>query len=190
LLNLINIWIGKRYGSRRGLLSSLQHRIWLFTGRYQEYRHINWNEVDRLVFVCKGNICRSPYAEVVARAKGLSSISCGTDVRRIAPTDDNAVHAGLKRGVELRDHMSRNLDSLEINENDLLVVMEPSQAEIIKAKFGDKVACTLLGLWRQPQLPYLHDPYGKSPEYFDLCFRLIEESVEGIAQNKESANTV
>lgn len=186
MIERVNRWIGGRYGSRRGLLSTLQHRMWLFAGRYQGYRRINWNNVDRLVFVCKGNICRSPFAEAVARAKGLNSISCGTDVGRVVPADKNAVVAGLRNGVDLRKHMSRDIATLVFNKGDLLVVMEPGQAELIKARYGGLVACTLLGLWQKPPISYLHDPYGKSPEYYDRCFSLIEASVEGIARKIKS----
>jgi len=181
-LESANRWIGGRYGSRRGLLSALQHRLWLFAGRYQEYHRINWSNVDRLVFVCKGNICRSPFAEMVAKAKGIDSMSCGTDAGSDIPADKNAVAAGLRRGVDLREHLSRHVTSLVINKGDLFVVMEPEQGELIKARHGRQIACTLLGLWLKPPLPYLHDPYGKSPVYFDRCFGLIDESVERIAR--------
>ena len=41
---------------------------------------IKWEDVDRLVFVCTGNICRSAYAEYKARSLGMSATSFGIDV--------------------------------------------------------------------------------------------------------------
>jgi len=154
--------------------------MWFFTGRYHGYRCVNWNNVDRLVFVCTGNICRSPFAEIVARTKGLKSISCGTDAGYSVPANNVAVAAAMRKGVDLKGHTSRPAASLKLNKGDLFIVMEPSQVDFIKTRYGKQVACTLLGVWCKRSRAYLHDPYGHSPEYFDRCFDAIEESVEGI----------
>jgi len=160
----------------------LWHQMWFFTGRYHSYRCVNWDNVDRLIFVCKGNICRSPFAEIVARSKGLNSISCGTDAGFAVPANDAAIAAAMRKGVDLSGHKSRPADSFILNKGDLFVVMEPAQGAFIKARYGKHVACTLLGYWCKLSLPYLHDPYGNSPGYFDRCFDAIEESIEGIVR--------
>jgi len=180
LLKKVNRWICERYGGRRGLFLSLWHRMWFFTGRYHGYRCVNWNNVDRLIFVCTGNICRSPFAEIVARSKGLKSISCGTDAGSSVPANTDAVAAAMRKGVDLTGHKSRPVASLRLNKGDLFVVMEPCQGDYLKTRYGKQVACTLIGVWRDRSLPYLHDPYGNSSGYFDRCFEVIEESVEGI----------
>ena len=43
-------------------------------GRYAAYRDIDWHGVERLVFVCAGNICRSPYGDRKAAQKTLEDL--------------------------------------------------------------------------------------------------------------------
>ncbi len=84
----IKNWLSRNYGSRRGALKAYWYRILYFFGHYRAYCQIDWDSIDRLVFVCKGNICRSAYAEVVAKSIGIDSISCGIDTVTGLPAND------------------------------------------------------------------------------------------------------
>jgi protein-tyrosine phosphatase len=138
--------------------------------------------VERLVFVCKGNICRSAYAEAVARSLGVEAVSCGLDAIDGAPADEMAASAAQHRGFSLDDHNSTSVSHLELRETDLLVAMEPWQSDYLKVNHFGRHQRTLLGLWSRPVLPHLQDPFGSSPEYFDKCFENIEKSVNEIAK--------
>ena len=133
--------------------------------------------MDRLVFVCKGNICRSAFAEIVARAEGVDSISCGIDTVEGAPANAAAVEAASRKGRNLGSHSTTRITSLSAREGDLFVAMEPWHAAYIEEHFGDGVPCTLLGLWNSPVYPHIQDPYGSTTTYFDHCFSYIEQSV-------------
>jgi protein-tyrosine phosphatase len=146
-------------------------------GRYRRYRKIDWNEVERLVFVCKGNICRSAFAEIVARSKGVDSVSCGIDTVEGAPANAAAVEAASRKGRDLGLHSTTRINSLSVREGDLYVAMEPWHAAYIEEYFGGSVPCTLLGLWNSPVYPHIQDPYGCTKTYFDHCFSFIERSV-------------
>ena len=159
-------------------------------GGYRKYQKIDWREVDRLVFVCKGNICRSAFAEAVAKSRGLNSISCGVETRDGLPANKGALEAAIRKGESLESHRTQKITSLSIGDGDLFVAMEPWQIRYLKESLSGKLNCTLLGLWTKPALPYIHDPYGNVPDYFDHCFSYIENSVSGITneirQSKES----
>ena len=180
-------WIAGRYGSKRGFIRTQWHRLLYFLGRYRKYRQINWYKVDRLVFVCKGNICRSAFAEVVAITRGLNSTSCGVDTVDGAPANERAMEAAMRKGRDLSMHQTRPITSLSIKEGDLFVVMEPWQASYIEEKIGANEKCTLLGLWCSPETPYIHDPYGKIPAHFDYCFDQIEQSISEITREIKAA---
>ena len=159
------------------------YRILYLFGYYRSYRQIDWDSIDRLVFVCKGDICRSAYAEVVAKSIGIDSISCGINTVTGLPANDEAIKASAKRGFGLSDHKTTTVQSLALKKTDLLIAMEPWQANFLYRKLAvDKGMCLLLGLWGKPATPYIHDPYGHSPEYFNNCFDCIEESVYEIAK--------
>lgn len=117
----LNNWLLDSYGSRRGFVLHYGHRIIYLMGRYRAYTQIDWNNVGRLVFVCKGNLCRSAFAELVANALGIESISCGIATRDGGPADDGAIRVAAKKGVDLRAHKTRTLESLTFKKNDLII---------------------------------------------------------------------
>jgi protein-tyrosine phosphatase len=179
-MNKINRWLTGHYGSRRGFALTCWHQFRYLTGDYRSYRPVDWESVERLVFVCKGNICRSAYAEAVARSLGVDSASCGVDTRAGYPADEVAIRTAAEKGVDLEKHRTTPIQSMEFEKGDLLVAMEPWQAVYISREFGADYRCSLLGLWGRPLRPYIQDPYGASSIYFNNCFDYIEKSVHEV----------
>lgn len=163
-------------------MRTLLFRFRYCLGSFDNFRKIDWASVDRVVFVCKGNVCRSAYAEAVARSLGVDSVSCGVDTRSNFPADDDAIATAEASGIDLSNHRTLPIQSLELRENDLFVAMEPWQAEFIVNEYGDAGRCSLLGLWGNPVYPHIQDPHGASKAYFDKCFSYIEKSVHEIAR--------
>lgn len=181
----IERWLNNYYGTRRGFVHTLWHRLLYSLGLYRHYRDIDWQSVERLVFVCKGNICRSAYAEVVARSLGIEATSCGLDAIEDAPADADAITMAKQLGFDLDSHVSRPIMYLILKKTDLLIAMDPYQAEFLHKNLVRQHATTLLGLWNRPVLPYIQDPYGSSSEYFEKCFTYIENSVNELASKIE-----
>lgn len=143
---------------------------------------LSFTSSRELVFVCKGNICRSAYAQKVANSYGLETVSCGIDVEYSTPSPDIAVDIAGQRGLNLRGHRSRSIYDIEINSNMILLVMEPSQLFQL-ARFQKKTGCQLglLGLWAAIPTPIIMDPFGGSSERFEMCFDLIESAVSAVS---------
>ena len=177
----INSWLADKYGTRRGGVRSYRYRMLHMMGGYGKYRQIDWENINRLVFVCKGNICRSAYAEAFAKSLGLTAISCGIDTEDGKPADSRAIITAAARGVDLRKHSTSRVQSLTLHKQDLIVAMEPSQLEYMEDQYKSN-SLTLLGLWGRPVKPYIQDPYGASDAYFRRCFHYIEESVCQLAE--------
>ena len=150
-------------------------------GRYRTYRQIDWDSVERLVFVCKGNICRSAYAEVIAKSLGVEAVSCGIDTRNGLPANADAIQAAKARGVDLSKHKTTPISSLVHKKGDLLIAMEPWQADHLVNKLSGDHKISLLGIWSDFKRPHIHDPYGASSIYFNHCFNYIEKSVNEVA---------
>ena len=178
----MNRWFAERYGSRRGFVLTWWYRLRYILGNYRHYQQVDWKSVERLVFVCKGNICRSAYAEAVARSLGIESISCGIDTIDGATANGEAIRAAATKGFDLRGHRTTPLQSLMFNKNDLLIAMEPWQVAHLHRQLGNEFQCTLLGLWGEAVRPHIQDPFGASAEYFYNCFNYIEKSVNGIVR--------
>lgn len=180
LLRKVNYWLANHYGSRRGFVRTYWHRLRYYFGAYHVYSNIDWQSVERLVFVCKGNICRSAYAEVVARSLGIEAVSCGLDTIEHSRANESAMRAAKRSGFNLDEHRTRPVMYLDLKKTDLLVAMEPWQAEYLDKHLMREHVCTLLGLWTRPRLPHLQDPYSAVDTYFDNCFTSIRSGVSAI----------
>jgi protein-tyrosine phosphatase len=131
---------------------------------------------ERLVFVCKGNICRSPYAEARARQLGMRTVSAGLDTTPGKGTDLTARAVAMRRGVDLTAHCTQRLTELSITQRDLILVMEPDQLKLVSQQTGIAVA-SLLGLYAIPRRAYLQDPFGRSITYFESCYDVIDSAL-------------
>jgi len=179
-LNVLDSLIKDNFGSRTGVLRLLKCRFLELTGRYRKYRKINWSTIDHIVFVCKGNICRSPLGEAVAIKAGLSASSYGLDTSDDKPADARAIQFAASISVVLTNHRTRRIEHYSPQPSDLIVVMEPVQLEHFKSLEINGAHLTLLGLWLQSSRPYLHDPFNSTPAYFKRCEQLVQEATNKI----------
>lgn len=142
-----------------------------------------------MVFVCKGNICRSPYAEARARALGFSSYSVGLETKNGNPADWTAQEVALKRGLNLSGHYTRSVEQFTPGPSDLLIGMEPAHAKRLQQLYGEtEPQVTLLGLWRSPPMPHIQDPYGLGSAYFETCFTILDQAIEQLGERIQAFN--
>ena len=73
----IPVGVRSSFGTYRGLKRLALAWLENLTGRYRQFKRIRWERVARVVFVCHGNVCRSPYAEGRAVNFGLPAASFG-----------------------------------------------------------------------------------------------------------------
>lgn len=160
------------------MIRRLLGRIKLQVGRYEVLRNINMDHVERFVFVCRGNVCRSPYAEAVAKSLGFQAISCGVSVTTSAPAETMAVRAAFLRGRDISRHLSRSIFDVSLTKTDCLVVMDPSQLPVAqKLAIAARCQVTLIGLWLNPCKVEIFDPYGSTLFNFNKCFTEIDDSM-------------
>ena len=164
--------------TKRTLIRKTLGKICLTLGLYNEYKQIDTERINRLIFVCRGNVCRSPYAEVAAKKIGILSSSCGVDVTRSSLVENMALEAAFLRGKDLSRHLSRSIYDLHLEKSDCLVVFDPSHLPSAK-KVAERVGCqiTLISLWRNIPAFEIADPYGKSLQAFSACYDEIDEAL-------------
>ena len=165
------------YGGKSGYIGHVRARALYALGVYRNVRDIDWSAVGRLVFVCKGNICRSPYAAARAHSLGARAISFGLDAADGAFADPVALTNALRRGVNLSGHRSTRLAPSSVAEGDLVIVFEPRHLVEVRRWSMGRTPASLLGIWVQPMHPHIQDPYGRSDRYFQQCFSWIDENV-------------
>lgn len=181
-------FIAERYGSKRGLLGHLRCLIIYYFGGYHGLTNIDWTRVDRFVFVCKGNICRSPYAEAVAARHRIHVASFGLSTSGGYSAHPSAIRNASIRGTDLTGHRSRSAENFAILDSDVLIAMEPSQIRPLKQKAGN-AQVTLLGLWAKPPRPFIYDPYSSNDGYFQVCFSVVESAVATLVATAQKSAT-
>lgn len=150
-----------------------------------------------VLFVCMGNICRSPTAEAVFKRMvdeaGLADRvlvdSAGTHVYGPGDAPDaGSVAAGAARGYDLSALTARKLSPYDAERFDLVLAMDCSNYERIVREFGSakpgpgQRAEVRMFLEFAPGDEELEvpDPYGGEEDGFELVLDLIEEASSGL----------
>ncbi len=171
------------YGSNRGLYNFIKYKVFYRLGQYAQCKKIDWARVNRIVFLCHGNICRSSLAEYYARQLGANTISCGLACRGNDPADKRAIAFAADLGLDLTVHKTTNIKDVVFNHDDLLVAMEPAHLDGIKKHNAQKAQVTLAGLWsNNNKSAYIHDPYSAIDEHFSICGNKILGAVRGLVE--------
>ncbi len=148
-----------------------------------------------VVFVCKGNICRSAYAEHVLRQRlGSDAMvveSCGLDVDQGGAPPPEAVAAAGRRGVDISAHVPKKIAACHVDAADVIFAMEYGQWKRLRRMYPHKRAGILLLRSQAPfpcsLLVNIDDPFGWGPEHFDSCFRLIDASLDAFLRAVRSS---
>jgi len=150
-----------------------------------------------ILFICKGNICRSPFADRLAKKIFAGSLrypiavdSAGLDVKTPLPSPPNAVEAAGNFGIDLRNHRSKRFTAEMFGEFDMIVSMETRQYQTLsRSSPNSRAKLFLLPFFedqnRRPggyERYNLADPYGKGLGEFNRCFQRIERCLDGMAK--------
>lgn len=148
----------------------------------------------RVLFVCMGNICRSPTAEAVFRAKveeaGLSSRftidSAGTHAYHVGKTPDaRAASVAERHGVSMGNQRARRVAPEDFDTFDHIVAMDADNLANLKSlRDGDTRASLSLLLEHDPEsgLREVPDPYYGGAQGFEQVFDLFERASEKLLQ--------
>jgi protein-tyrosine phosphatase len=147
--------------------------------------------MTKVLFVCIGNICRSPTAEGVFRhhvdQAGMSDNiiidSAGTHAYHVGnPPDGRAQAAALKRGINLSAQCARRVSEDDFLEYDYVVAMDKSNVEdllrICPAGYKDRVHLFLD--FAESQESEVPDPYYGQGRGFEIVLNLIEDASSGL----------
>lgn len=158
---------------------------------------MNDNEPETLhpryavLFVCMGNICRSPAAEGVFRhqaaAAGLANRlridSAGTfGYHQGKPADRRMQAAAERRGYRL-DSLARQVRSQDRDDFDLLVAMDDDNLRDLQWLAGGRAQLRLLGEFIDPQNanpPPVPDPYFGASDDFERVLDMLEAAGPGL----------
>lgn len=140
----------------------------------------------RVLFVCKGNICRSPFAQRFARGMdpGRVFASAGYYPKEGRPAPDTAVAAAREWSLDLSDHRSRRVTDSMLRDADLVLVFDGHNMAELRRRYpgarGKLRFIGALGIEGDLEVP---DPYGGDEAAFRGCYarlaRLLRDALGG-----------
>jgi protein-tyrosine-phosphatase/predicted ATP-grasp superfamily ATP-dependent carboligase len=147
------------------------------------------NPVRRILFLCHGNIIRSPMAEHLCRR--LLPPGCAVTIRSGGlfaqpgrPADSRAVVIAAEFGIDLAGHCATPVDESMAGEADWIVVMDHFNEAVFLRRFPRAESrLSLLGEFSAEPLPgdEIADPYLGTDDEIRVCYRLIDSCVQRLA---------
>jgi len=156
----------------------------------------------RICFVCTGNICRSPSAEVVLRARAQDAgldvhvDSAGLDGWHVGDSADHRAQRALKAaGYDGSAHVARQFDEDWFAERDLIVAMDRGHARDLVALAPDEESAAKVRLMRSfdpaleedgvdeddPRID-VPDPYYGRESAFTAMIEQLEAATDGLVE--------
>ena len=144
----------------------------------------------RILFVCMGNICRSPIAqgvfEDVARREGLEDQifvdSAGTGNWHVgSPPDERAQRSASLRGLDLSAQRARQISRDDCDNFDYILTMDEENYRMVSSLCrGSAVVRPFLDFATNSPEREVPDPYYGGPDGFERVLDLVEEASEGL----------
>lgn len=144
----------------------------------------------RILFVCTGNTCRSPMAEVLAAKYLANKLSCKVDELAVfgyiiesfgisaydgCPASNEAVNVLRQKGLSLERHRSRLLTRRDVRDADVIFTMSRHHRDAVLAMDSTAVNRTILLDSENGDIP---DPIGLGKREYEACAEHIERAVE------------
>ena len=153
------------------------------------------DKLVRIMFVCMGNICRSPLAEGVfrhlARESGkldhLEIASSGTGAWHVGqPPDRRMSQTAGRHGVSLEGQTAQQFEFGDLSYYDYIYAMDRDNLDHIhhldfQGKYSEKVAL-FRSMDPEPGDLQVPDPYYGGPQGFEHVFQIVERTCERLLQ--------
>ena len=159
------------------------------------------NLKHKILFVCTGNICRSPSAEGVFRdivnEQKLSQFfyidSCGTHGYHTGQSPDSrSQYAAMKRGIDISQQIARTIEENDFNRFDYILAMDNYNLSFLQSMadedYLDKIHL-FLEYDENSKLIEIPDPYYGGEDGFEIVLDLLQQASIGLIKHLKSLKT-
>ncbi|MDP4266813.1 MAG: ATP-grasp domain-containing protein [Bacteroidota bacterium] len=144
-----------------------------------KHRKPEISQYHNIAFLCVGNICRSPFAELYAKKKygniyNFTSYGLINQNNRKSP--EFAIMVANDNGIDLKDHKSKYLTPEIIKNIDIIFIMDFK----VYYEFMKKYPQYIKKIYLLNNKKVINDPYNKSYEYFSEIYNEIMDSIGNV----------
>jgi protein-tyrosine phosphatase len=148
----------------------------------------------RVLFVCMGNICRSPMAEGVfgqmIRQAGLDDVvkvaSAGTHGFHVGePPDKRAVATAARRGYDISELRARQVQASDFDEHDLILAMDWDNLSLLQQtapKRNHHKIQLLMRFATEHESATIPDPYYGNAQGFEQVLEYVIDACNGLLE--------
>ncbi len=173
-------------------LRPIHHRIQDWRARRRQLRRHRallqqptaTGDPHKIVFLCYGNICRSPLASALAgqRLRGVDVESAGFHQQEGRSCPEKIQRIGNSFGVDLSGHRSRRVTAELLANADLVIAMDNENLNCLGSQFPAVLErTTLLGLFGNPPTLAIADPYLADEAITHRICDQVRLSIDGLA---------
>ncbi|MBK9233081.1 MAG: low molecular weight protein arginine phosphatase [Anaerolineae bacterium] len=142
--------------------------------------------MKRVLFVCTGNVCRSPMATGLLRhrlqelglADQVSVASAGVYALVGQPASANAVTTLAQRGIDIGDHVAHSLEIADVKTADIVLVMEEAHRRSIFYATPQHLGKVYLLTEMSGQHHDVKDPYGQPLPEYERCAQELTQLID------------
>lgn len=145
----------------------------------------------RVAFVCQGNICRSPFAAALLRARlagqAVEVSSFGMMPRPGRPTPDLGIAVAAEMGIDLAPHRSAHLSRAAAERAHVILVFDEINTRAVRSRYPDLAVPVLpLGDFAPQPMERIADPIDGDRSVYVSIYGRIAGAVDGLAARLRS----
>lgn len=150
------------------------------------------HQKTNILFVCTGNICRSPFAEglfkkLVLQQEGEDFFAESAGLMALPGNAATALaqQVASEYGVDLSDHKAKPVNEDRLDWSDLILAMEKSHEAMLMSSFPKATGKVRLMRYFArfgSKTRGIADPYGLNYDAYRFCFLDIEDAVKGLVE--------
>jgi len=181
------------FASIRALMRAYRAAYRTYEGALHRRRHLaacrrlsNAQRPRRILVICHGNICRSPYLQaVLQRSLPDVTVTSAGFVGSDRPVPQASVVLSAQRGFDLSRYRSRPITQSKISDGDLVIVMDSEQARRVARMFRVKSEQIVIAGDLEPIFDTsraIRDPWNQSIEVFRSSFDRLDRCADSLVK--------